>query len=118
MNILLLEDNPSLNKAIKEILELDNHHVISCTDGLDIQEHISKNIDLYLLDITVPHINGIDVLKSIIQIKPHAKAILMSADIAIKAIHQSFPKESVGIVKKPFMINTLLSEIEKFQTHD
>ncbi|MEY3090246.1 MAG: hypothetical protein RL113_562 [Pseudomonadota bacterium] len=115
MNILLLEDNASLNKAVKEILELKEHHVVSFTDGLDVLGHINKEIDLYLLDITVPNINGVDVLKSILQTNPQAKAILMSADIALDTIHQSFPKTSVEIVKKPFMINTLLSQIAVFE---
>ena len=114
MNILLLEDNPSLNAAIKEILELEEHHVIAFTNGRDALAHISEEIDLYLLDVTVPNINGIDVLHSILHINPDAKAILISADITLDTIHQSFSEKSVGIIKKPFMIPTLLSQIAIF----
>lgn len=113
MNILLLEDTFALNKAIKEVLELDNHHVISFTDGLDAVKNISSDIDLYLLDITVPNINGLDVLNLILEKYPKAKVILVSADIALQTLYQSYAQESIKFIKKPFMIKELQDKVSK-----
>ena len=115
MNILLLEDTVALNKAIKEVLELDEHDVISFTDGVDAVKNISPDIELYLLDITVPNINGLDVLKLILEKYPKAKVILISADISLQTIYKSYAQESIKFIKKPFMIKELQSKISTLE---
>lgn len=111
MHILLLEDNYSLNKAMKEILELHGHDVTAVTDGMAAKEQINKDIDLYLLDITVPHINGVELLDFILTTYPKAKAILISADIVLDTIYQTYAQSSVDSIKKPFMLPELLNKI-------
>ena len=63
MNILLLEDDIALNKAIKKVLELDYHTVNTFTDGQELIKSLDQRYDLYILDINVPHISGLGVCR-------------------------------------------------------
>ena len=65
MKILVVEDNIKILKSICD--ELDNHFdTYKCSDGEDALYQINQNIyDLIILDIMIPGINGLDILKSI-----------------------------------------------------
>ena len=65
MKILLLEDNKKLNETITKRLKLKNYNVISFTDGSDAYENITEGFSCFILDINVPNIDGINILKKI-----------------------------------------------------
>lgn len=66
MKILLLEDDAALNRAIKKVLELDNsNNVESFLDGQDVLDALHRSYDLYIMDVNVPSINGLDLLSII-----------------------------------------------------
>ncbi|MFH2013983.1 MAG: response regulator [Patescibacteria group bacterium] len=64
--ILFVEDEPSLQKAISEILTQEGHNVLTASDG---EEGLSmskeKDVDLILLDLILPKKDGFEVLKSL-----------------------------------------------------
>ena len=63
MKILLLEDNNKLNETITKRLKIKNYNVISFTDGSDAYENITEDFSCFILDINVPNIDGIKILK-------------------------------------------------------
>lgn len=66
MNILLVEDEKSLHEAIKLNMELEGFKVISAFDGSQaIESHKNTKIDLILLDVMMPKMNGFDVCEKI-----------------------------------------------------
>ncbi len=66
MNVLLVEDERALHEAIKLNLELEGFKVISAFDGTQaIEIHKGTKIDLILLDVMMPHLNGFDVCEKI-----------------------------------------------------
>lgn len=66
MNILLVEDEKSLHEAIKLNLELEGFKVISAYNGTQaIELHKGTRIDIILLDVMMPVMNGFDVCEKI-----------------------------------------------------
>ncbi|MCB9189260.1 MAG: response regulator transcription factor [Flavobacteriales bacterium] len=66
MNILLAEDERSLHEAIKLNLELEGFKVISAFDGIEaVDIHKNSKVDLILLDVMMPKLNGFDVCEKI-----------------------------------------------------
>ena len=58
MNILLIEDDLTLNELITDYLKLNGNSVVSLEDGMNAIDTINKtNFDLYIIDINIPHIN-------------------------------------------------------------
>ena len=74
MNILLLEDDKQLNRAITKFLTLKGLNLSSFYDGEDVLKQIG-GYDLYLLDINTPNISGIDILKYINNSSKSAKVV-------------------------------------------
>jgi DNA-binding response OmpR family regulator len=113
MKILLLEDTTALNKAISKILTQDGHDVLSFTDGNDALNNIDSSIDLYLLDITVPNINGLELLEDIINYNSTANVIIMSADTSIESIKKAYEIGCIDFLKKPFDIEELRLKVDR-----
>lgn len=66
MNVLLVEDERSLHEAIKLNLELEGFKVISAFNGSQaIELHKGTKIDVILLDVMMPNLNGFDVCEQI-----------------------------------------------------
>ncbi len=116
MNILLLEDDYSLNEAIKETLESSNYQVDNFYDGLGAFASISNKYDLYILDINTPSIEGIDLLSYIKKSNPNSKVLMISAIIDIEKIREAYQIGCDDYLKKPFEIEELLFKIERINT--
>ena len=118
MKIFLLEDDYSLNEAIKEIIQLENHSVENFYDGETAFSKISNDFDLYILDINIPNINGLEILKQIKQINLKTKVIIISANINIDLIREAYTLGCDDYIKKPFNIEELLFKINRYEKKD
>ena len=118
MKIFLLEDDYSLNEAIKEIIQLENHIVDNFYDGDVAFNNISNDYDLYILDINIPNINGLEILKQIKQINLKTKVIIISANINIDLIREAYTLGCDDYIKKPFNIEELLFKINRNEKKD
>ena len=116
MKILLLEDDVALNKAITKVLQLDRHQVESFTDGQDIIHTLDKNYDLYILDINVPHITGLELLEIIMQHDSNAKVIMISSNTDIDSLQTAYDAGCVDYLKKPFYTEELRVKVNRLDT--
>lgn len=118
MKIFLLEDDYSLNETIKEMLELNYYEIHSFYDGEIAYNNIMDNYDLYILDINIPSIDGIELLKSIKKSNSQTKVIMISANINIDKIKEAYNCGCDDYLKKPFDIEELILKIEKYNTKE
>ena len=64
--VLLVEDDPNIIQSYKMELELSGHEIIPAPDGESgLETAKSQNFDLILLDLSLPKMNGIEVLKEL-----------------------------------------------------
>ncbi len=115
MNILLLEDDIALNKAIKKVLELDYHTVNTFTDGQELIQSLDTIYDLYVLDINVPHISGLELLDMILLQNDQAKVIMISSNTDVQSIQTAYNSGCVDYLKKPFHITELRAKINRLK---
>jgi len=115
MNILLLEDDIALNKAIKRVLELEYHSVSTFFDGQDIIESLTTIYDLYILDINVPHITGLELLEIILLQNDQAKVLMISSNTDVESIQTAYDIGCVDYLKKPFHIAELKAKINRLK---
>jgi DNA-binding response OmpR family regulator len=108
MKILLIEDDIQLNTTIKKYLELKEFEVISLTDGEVAINTIEKNhFDLYIIDINLPNINGLDILKYIRQINSDIPIIIITASLELSNFQNAFSYGCNEYIKKPFYLEEL-----------
>ncbi len=114
MKILLLEDELMLQSSILEYLEALGHKCIAYGDGLDVENDLkTTQYDLLLLDINVPNINGIDLVKNIKKKNCNTPVIFISALIDIETITQAFDLGASDYIKKPFHLKELAIRVQK-----
>ena len=113
MKILLLEDDIALNKAIQRVIALDQHTIDAFFDGQSLMDALEKRYDLYILDINVPKISGLDLLAAILLQNPQAKVIMISAHTDMQSIQKAYDIGCVDYIKKPFHIAELRAKINR-----
>lgn len=79
-NILLAEDSASIREAITALLESEFHTVVSLDDGARAFEtYIETRPDLVILDVMMPHKNGLDVCREIRRVNQRTPILFLSA---------------------------------------
>jgi len=112
MKILLLEDNQKLNEVITKRLKMKNYNVVSFTNGEEAYEKITDGFSCFILDINVPNIDGISILKKIREIYEIVPVIIISASVELDVIRQSYDFGCNDYLKKPFFIDELEIKIQ------
>lgn len=107
MKILLLEDEIMLNSAICEYLENIGHMVKSATNGEEVLEMYDENIDLLILDINTPKLNGFEVLSALNEQNVHTPTIFISALNEMEDISKAYDLGAKEYIKKPFHLGEL-----------
>lgn len=111
--LLLLEDDPNLAKSLIRFLAHENYSVDWAKDGeeaLDLS--YERKYCLYLLDINVPRINGIDLLTSLREAEDFTPTIIISALTDVNSVTKGFIAGADDYVKKPFDPDELLIRIK------
>ena len=111
--ILLLEDDPNLAKSLIKYLKFNNYSVDWAKNGDEAMELSYQNRYLiYLFDINVPLINGIDLLQSLRDANDLTPTIIISAMVDIDSITKGFIAGADDYIKKPFDPDELLIRIK------
>lgn len=113
MKVLVLEDNESLLDLIKEELE-DLGYKVSCfSDGIDALEHCIDGFDCFILDINVPNMDGIALLKEIRNRDKTTPAIIISANLELENVKNAYSSGCNDFLKKPFYMYELETKIKQ-----
>ena len=113
MKILLLEDNKKLNETITKRLKMKGYNLLSFTDGALAFDAITEGFSCFVLDINVPNIDGIKILKKIREYYKTLPVIIISASVELDVIKQAYDLGCNDFLKKPFFIDELEIKIEK-----
>lgn len=113
MKILVLEDNVRLANLIVEAFEQKKYHVTLFSDGKEALKAIDNGYDCFILDINVPSLDGISLLKEIRSMDENTPAIIISANIELETIQDAYHKGCDEYLKKPFYMYELEMKVEK-----
>lgn len=102
--IMVVEDNAFARMMIKEVIESHGYRVVGeASGGLEAIEMYSKlKPDVVTMDITMPDINGIEVVKAIIASDQEAKIIMISALGQPEPIVGALKAGAKDFLAKPF----------------
>ena len=113
MKILLLEDNKRLSNLIIEALEQKAYKVDWFDDGKKALEAIYNGYDCFILDINVPRMDGLSLLKELRIMDDKTPAIIISANVELETIKDAYVKGCDEYLKKPFYIYELELKLDK-----
>ncbi len=113
--ILIADDLSFMRMIQKEILTERGYTVVGeAADGIEaVIKYQTLNPDLVLLDITMPHMNGLEAMRRIFAINPKARVIMCSALGQQNLIVEAIRAGVKDFIVKPFKPERILSAIEK-----
>ena len=112
MKILLVEDTEQLNKALTTVLKRNSYVVDSAFDGEEALLFIEQyQYDLIILDIMLPKVNGLEVLKRIRGSKNQTPVLLLTAKSTTEDKITGLDLGADDYLSKPFVIDELLARI-------
>jgi len=118
MNILLAEDNPVNQEVIGEILRRAGHQVQIVEDGEKALDALAsdEDYDLVLLDMNMPEVSGLDVLKQFRFMDTSAKTpvVMLSADALPETIRACKAAGANDYLTKPVNLEKLLETLALF----
>jgi len=111
--VLVADDDLVVREAIQEILELDGYRVLVAGDGQQALRVLSEEtIDVLILDIKMPHVDGWTVLRTISGARP--QVIIHSAqDFSPRDIRGFFEVRPFDILPKPVRPSRMLAVVEE-----
>ena len=113
MKILLLEDDLVLSTELAAFLEASGMEVKKVYDGdLFLQEVQQNTYDIYLLDINVPKVNGLEVCEKIREEDQNTPIIMISAYGDLSDKKDAFKRLADDYLVKPFQFEELLMRIQ------
>jgi two-component system nitrogen regulation response regulator NtrX len=109
-SILVVDDESGIRSAVKDILEDERYRVFTAEDGvigLDMLK--TEPIQLVILDIWLPRMGGMDVLKEIKKTYPEIEVIIISGHANIDMAVQAVKLGAFDFIEKPLSIDRILT---------
>jgi CheY-like chemotaxis protein len=112
--VLIADDEDNVRDVAKKMLELCGLRVRTARDGLEavrsFRDH-AKEIDVVLLDMTMPLLDGEGAFREIRLLNPSARIILMSGNSEKEALLRVNKNELAGFLQKPFQLHELVGKV-------
>lgn len=102
--ILVVDDDPVMLRYVRTLLELDSYRVETAASGLQALHLVNSGLfpDLVLLDVNMPGMDGLETLRSLLQIRPGLKVIMCSAVPDARKALEAFVNGAQEFLTKPF----------------
>ncbi len=108
-NILVIDDENSIRRSLKEILEFENHTVDEAEDGeAGYNMALKNNYDVILSDIKMPKLDGLELLQKLNESAVLSSIIMMSGHGSIETAVSALKSGSYDYLAKPIDLNRLL----------
>ncbi len=114
--ILLVEDEPSILKLAKKMLERLGYTVITAAtpgEAMELAEQHHGEINLLLTDVVMPEMNGRDLAKNLLSLYPGMGRLFMSGYTSDVIAHQGKVEEGMYFIQKPFSMSELSTMVRR-----
>ncbi|AIC96290.1 Sporulation initiation phosphotransferase F [Shouchella lehensis G1] len=104
-NVMIVDDQFGIRVLLTEILQKDGYQMYQAANGkeaLDIQE--LEKIDIVLLDMKIPGMDGVEILKKMKERQPTIKVVMMTAYGELKMVNEALENGAISYMAKPFDI--------------
>lgn len=110
--ILIVDDDPCMRESMKKLLSGNNYKIHTGRDGKEAIELLSRmNADIILLDITMPRMNGFQVMDYIAGQGLNTAVIAITGDASVESSIEALKKGAYDYLTKPFEPEKLLKTI-------
>ena len=113
-NILVVDDEPVARQSLSDILRLEGHNVAAVANGEQAVEYIRNHtVDLMVLDLKMPGMNGLDVVQVANQVSPDTEIILLTAFGSMESAVEALRQRVHDYLLKPASPNQILESVRR-----
>lgn len=112
--VLVIDDEEPVREAVNDILEIEAIRVITAATGLEgveIFQQQHREIDMVLLDLSMPGIGGVETFRRLYKIDPTVPILLSSGYTQAEVDGQFTEERPAGFLQKPYSANVLVEEV-------
>ena len=115
MRILLADDEPTVQRLYRQMLEGSGFEVEAASDGQETLDKVtSEPFDLVILDLNMPRLDGFEVLEKMKEAGKSIPVIVMTGHFPEEVVADRLEGLSiVEVLRKPVMITTLLNSVKR-----
>jgi two-component system, response regulator, stage 0 sporulation protein F len=112
--ILIVDDQFGIRILLNEVLQKEGYDTFQAANGLQALEILNDHVpDLVLLDMKIPGMDGIEILKRMRVLQPDIKVIIMTAYGELDMIQEAMDLGALTHFAKPFDIDDIRKAVEK-----
>jgi two-component system response regulator PilR (NtrC family) len=116
--IHVIDDEPIIHEVLSQLLSSEGYEVVLSSSGEEaLEKHSAQFYDVTLLDLLMPGLDGIEVLKEIKRIDPQAVIIIITAYASVESAISAMKMGAYDYIQKPFKHEELLLIIERALEH-
>jgi DNA-binding NtrC family response regulator len=111
--IMVVDDDVALADGLADVLDAKGYNVSVANDGFKALDLVKNHIlDIALMDIRMPEMNGVETFKRIKVIRPQMKVIMMTAYSAENLVDEAMQEGAKEVINKPINLDRLIALIE------
>lgn len=116
ISVLLVDDHMPMRSLLESALrKMGVNNILHAKNAeRALKEFRTKKPDLVFLDINMPDMNGLDVLKEIIEIEKDAFVAMVSGENTVSNVKQAISSGAKGFIVKPYTLAKVLGVMKKF----
>jgi DNA-binding NtrC family response regulator len=112
-NILIVDDEQIVRDFFKDVALSMGGSVETAEDGDVAVEKCKKHhFDIIFMDMRMPHMNGLEACKTILDLDPSTKVIMMSGFSDNRMMDEALRYGAIAKISKPFELKSILQLIE------
>ncbi|WP_144460126.1 response regulator [Siminovitchia fortis] len=113
--VLIVDDQFGIRTLLNEVLQKEGYEIFQAANGLQALSVTEQHApDLVLLDMKIPGMDGLEILKKMKEINPDIRVIIMTAYGELDLIEQTKKLGALAHFSKPFDIEEIRSAVKKF----
>jgi DNA-binding NtrC family response regulator len=115
--VLVIDDEEAVREAVTDILEAAGYSVITAINGeagLAVYRERQTDVQLVLLDLSMPGLSGEATLHQLREINPKAVVLLSSGYHPSEVARRFSDYGSVGFLQKPYDVDSLIREVRRY----
>jgi PAS domain S-box-containing protein len=112
--ILLVDDEEMIRRLGRRVLEKCGYTVLIASNGAEavaVYKEQGEAIDLVLLDVIMPRMNGQECLRRLQQLDPKVRVLIATGYTADSSVQRLKAEGVLGVVEKPFSVRTLAAAV-------
>jgi DNA-binding NtrC family response regulator len=116
--IHIIDDEPIIHEVLGDLLTSEGYAVVNSANGEEaLERHSSQTFDLILLDLLMPGMDGIEVLKLLKKRDPRSVIIIITAYASVESAISAMKIGAFDYVQKPFKHDELLLTVKRAIEH-